>query len=54
MKEKPGLTSRVKIIIGALQEERKFELLPALAYLANMRTFWMLILGLGEFSLPAA
>ncbi|CAL8464318.1 g3853 [Coccomyxa elongata] len=29
------------------KEERKFELLPALAYLANMRTFWMLILGLG-------
>ena len=38
--------------LGCVQEgKRKFELLPALAYLANMKTFWMLIVGLGESTL---
>lgn len=31
--------------------ERNFNLWEALAYLANMRIFWMLIVGLGEPSI---
>ncbi|KAK9904809.1 hypothetical protein WJX75_002922 [Coccomyxa subellipsoidea] len=36
-----------RFIINSKEGERKFELMPALAYLANMKTFWMLIVGLG-------